>query len=125
MPPDNNQIAQRSVRGNQIPPIGRLSTDSLQAGTPETGYAFRGATNRTTYRLPKSQIRVVVIFKRNTEHIHVLTSTEMASLASSSPPENSNSPSRLLPESRSHFPSSPKFRFRNPMTSQATRMRQT
>ena len=47
MPPDNNQIAQRSVRGNQIPPIGRLSTDYLPAGTPETGYAFRGAKDTT------------------------------------------------------------------------------
>ena len=52
MPPDNNQIAQRSVRGNQIPPIGRLSTDYLPAGTPETGYAFRGATKTTGQLLP-------------------------------------------------------------------------
>jgi hypothetical protein len=47
MPPDNNQTAQRSVHGNQIPLIGRVETPYLLAGTPDTGYALRGATEPT------------------------------------------------------------------------------
>jgi hypothetical protein len=44
MPPDNNQTAQRSVHGNQIPPIGRVETLYLLEGTRDTGYALRSAT---------------------------------------------------------------------------------
>jgi hypothetical protein len=51
MPPDNNQTAQRSVHGNQIPSIGRVETPFLLAGTPDMGYALRGTTESTTAAL--------------------------------------------------------------------------
>jgi hypothetical protein len=44
MLPYNNQPAERAVHGNQIPPIGRVKTPYLLAGTPDTGYALHGAT---------------------------------------------------------------------------------
>jgi hypothetical protein len=51
MPPDNNQTAQRSVHGNQIPSIGRVETPYPLAGTPDTGYALRGATRVATVKV--------------------------------------------------------------------------
>jgi hypothetical protein len=72
MQPDHTKTAQRSVHGNRTPPIGLLATHYLLAGTPDTGYALRGATASGRGSTWDGGPSSVVVVEAHKECLHAL-----------------------------------------------------